>query len=477
MTLRRLDKVDPRVDALVAQLATFVLRPDPLPLHGDYAIWDADLGRWVGVPPPEEPLPVLRARKIADTSRATATIGHATFLDDPHLAVYLPVAGTYRFRCEQVVDGPTDGRYKHGWRADDPAIFTADWSLTVSTQNLSTVSGTATTAVSNADLARLTHVIEGVAGSGTARSGLPGVGVPITIISEGTWTVTEPTTVHLAWTQNTSGITTATTLRRGSELTVGFIGDANSGLLSGTQVTFSNDTTAPLTSTTFTLQSPEKPHSFAYGVNYARYELREADMRGGELENGRTLQRVELAGPRFFPLNTDVWYSGSYRVTGDLSTNPEHMLLFLQFLQRPEAALGEVSKMPALAFLLRDGRLVVQTTGDPEPITTERRLNINERYSEPWVDNGQWINLVIRARFHWETGQLQVWKNGVELCNLTGILMGYNDTAIAGRPRAKTGMYRSNVPLTQVVELANAEATTSSLLDRVANPLPLPVIP
>lgn len=70
------------------------------------------------------------------------------------------------------------------------------------------------------------------------------------------------------------------------------------------------------------------------------------------------------------------------------------------------------------------------------------------------------------------TSELQAWRNGVQLFNLSGFSMGTDSPS--SPKRLKRGLYRDKVAATSTMQVANFTASTSNLLSKVANPDPLP---
>jgi hypothetical protein len=221
--------------------------------------------------------------------------------------------------------------------------------------------------------------------------------------------------------------------------------------------------------TAWTLQSPGLDYNAAVGTTRARFELRLWNRRAGDVRAGTGVERCEMAHPRQ-PLGVDIWTAFSVRFTGTIDASPTKYAIFCQFHQAPET--GESGKVPVLAFRLRAGNLLISTTGDASETTTVEPPT-TDRYTAPWQEGGQWQHFVIRSKFHHETGELDVWRNGTQIIAETGIVMGFNDTANGSTPTPKVGLYRSSTEHRQIVEMANVEIGTTSLLDRVTNPLPI----
>lgn len=157
------------------------------------------------------------------------------------------------------------------------------------------------------------------------------------------------------------------------------------------------------------------------------------------------------------------------RLPNGPANNPASWMVAGQFHATPDA--DDVQGSPVLAqqFSGDTFEIITRTHAD-DPGTANP--SGTSRYSTTWLGS-DWVNLVYRVQFTrgTSTSELQVWMDGVEIVNLTGIAIGYND---AEGPYFKYGIYRSAAAETTVIDYANVEVSTSSLLDRVANPLPTP---
>lgn len=103
-----------------------------------------------------------------------------------------------------------------------------------------------------------------------------------------------------------------------------------------------------------------------------------------------------------------------------------------------------------------------ETDADPIVKTT--------RYVGPPMVDGQTERFLLRCEFSPNAGQLQVWRNGVEICNLYGLAMGYTGTNWA---RPKFGIYRLASKVTVRQEYAYFKFGPN-LSGHIAAPPPLP---
>lgn len=214
----------------------------------------------------------------------------------------------------------------------------------------------------------------------------------------------------------------------------------------------------------FTVQTPGKPYSMALGADYSRHELRSGDVWPND---GR--ERCELNSTGH-PLDTVLWFAFSFKQTGTL---PYTWTILNQMQQRPETLPGRtetIGKPPSYEMRFEEGQFLIGTRGDPAAITTVQPTPVYH-YAETWNGTGQVFDMVARIKLHWTTGELQVWRNGVELCNETGLCFGYNDIQGVSKPSWKFGMYRDADEATAVAEFANIQPpTTTSQLSRVTAP-------
>lgn len=137
----------------------------------------------------------------------------------------------------------------------------------------------------------------------------------------------------------------------------------------------------------------------------------------------------------------------------------------------------DVALSPPLCLDLKPGDLLSittrteaaeQQTGTPYPTETFQYQSTSA------LRRGVWHSVVINARFGWASdAKLSVWINGQQVVAADNINMGYND--LQG-PHWNFGVYRGRPEddtNTFAVQYANMEFSQSSLLSRVASPLPI----
>lgn len=207
--------------------------------------------------------------------------------------------------------------------------------------------------------------------------------------------------------------------------------------------------------------------------NHFRFEVTSDDIRPGDESGTLPFERnrsemAALDDPQ--PFDTDIWFSyafkplftsfyalwtiiGQWHATEDdseLATNPNWKL--------------EVGP---------DRRIRILTSGSQQdPMTTHAPTVV--RYEGSEIVSGRWYHVVGRCKFSKTAGagEVQNWVNGTEVLNASSIDMGFVDV---DGPYWKLGIYRrADDALPFVLETANQEWGTASLLDRVTNPLPLP---
>ncbi len=404
--------------------------------------------------------------KPADTARASTT----TFAADPDLLLDLQPNTLYRLGGTLFLQADTALDFKCRWSV--PASTTMKW-------RLSAPQVAAGGTIANSDWALLNaDGIAVVGGTGQTTSfiarfeGLVNTGA-------------DPGTLKLQWAQNSAG-TFATTLFNGSYISLTKVGPALAApkpIVSGTDTpqSFSNLSEFELETNTVRIQSPNKSWSYAAvtdaisqtGASYSRHEVRSGDQwtDGRERCELRWMKHGAAAG--FLPFETDIWIAYSFRWNGALPTGSYNIMN--QMNQGPDpvdvtprrAAVFGINLQPGGMNVFYRGERAYEGVTNPDPTTA---INM----SVPAVNT--WTNMVFRLRLSRQTanGQLQVWRNGVQQVNLSGLVNAYNDD---NGPYFKAGIYRGGTTETTIMEFANPEIGLASLLDRVTTPLALPNLP
>lgn len=216
-----------------------------------------------------------------------------------------------------------------------------------------------------------------------------------------------------------------------------------------------------------TIHSPDLAHNVQYDPLYCiqRFETRPLERWLFDA----TSERSELLMDFTAPFETDVWWSYSMLIEdGPPVTTP--WAVFGQWHASEDA--GDISASPPFALEI-------------SPSTQEMGINTRGSAANPltgippavfhWTRagmRGAWHDWVFRSRFSYGlTGQLQVWLDGTEIINVSGIRNAYND---AVGPYFKYGIYRGQSPSasaeTLVAHYANLELGTASLASRITRP-------
>jgi hypothetical protein len=220
----------------------------------------------------------------------------------------------------------------------------------------------------------------------------------------------------------------------------------------------------------YRVQSPLRPWSILVSPssNYSRFELRAGDRWAndvGHFPDGR--QRAKLRGEARWPDNTDLWISYSLRWTGDMPTTWSNITELHSDLEPGETQ----GKPPPFSVSISDGQLQLFTRADTRALTTSK-VEPTRRFAMSLLPEGQWQHLVMRVKLDpYGNGSLTFWLNGQQMYDSGPIPVGYNDEL---GPYFKYGLYRGASDLTTVMEFANVEMGSGSLLDRVSHPLPVP---
>lgn len=192
-----------------------------------------------------------------------------------------------------------------------------------------------------------------------------------------------------------------------------------------------------------------------------RFEARSTDSWNSE----STRNRAEFAlDHRFAPSGQAVWFSYAIRVRGGAPVTNWNVLS--QFHNSPDS--GDISTSPPLSINMVPGEKIrFIRRFDAQPFTTTKRDDIT--MAESMVARDRWYRIAGRVVFGWNNnGSVDIWWNGARIIGLSNTNIGYNDMR---GPYFKFGIYRAKVPETLIVDFANMEIGTTSLLARVTSPL------
>jgi len=198
---------------------------------------------------------------------------------------------------------------------------------------------------------------------------------------------------------------------------------------------------------------------------YHRFEVRQGDITSFD----HTTERSELAGRDTWAFGADVWVSYAVKVSGVL---PATWLIIGQMHDTIDS--GEQARSePPFSVRLDGGKLKIITCSDPTDPSTGTETAVTRYADSVAFPLSTWTRFVFQLQFNKTTdGTIRGWRDGVEFIPSASIPMGFND---AVGPYWKYGNYRSGPTNgVGVVEYANVEVGTASLLARVSSPLALP---
>jgi beta-glucanase (GH16 family) len=211
-----------------------------------------------------------------------------------------------------------------------------------------------------------------------------------------------------------------------------------------------------------------------------RFEVRQGDHGwSGDAANGTERAEIITANYRnnglLYPMQQDVWLSFAIKIEKGDAIATNHIIGQLHDQKDPADTIG---LSPALSLEINPAlttddnvNLFVQTRYDRNASTT-----VQQPWLKQWNGNfprGEWIYIVLRVRGGYnDNAQLQLWVNGAEQINRDQQNIGYNNPE--GFAYWQYGIYRYQDSRTTIVRYANMEQGVDSLLDRAANPLPIP---
>lgn len=247
-------------------------------------------------------------------------------------------------------------------------------------------------------------------------------------------------------------------------------------------ISYNNLNEFQLEGNTVRLQTPNQPWSFRAvsdarslsGATYSRHEMRQAD---SAINDGR--QRCELrylspGSGGYLPYGVDIWVSYAFKWSGALPSGGGYCIMS-QFNQAPDS--NDISPRHAAVFHVEitSSGFTVSTRGDTAANSTNDP-GLTRRYTGALPTINTWTHMVYRVRLSktLPSGELQIWRNGTQVTNVSGIVTAYNDTR---GPYFKYGIYRERDAATTVIEYANPECSLTSLAARVTTPLALPNLP
>lgn len=203
-------------------------------------------------------------------------------------------------------------------------------------------------------------------------------------------------------------------------------------------------------------------------TNEYRFELRDGDTWSGDASVTPPRNRAEFQHRnKVLPISGEaVEYAFSMAVDNDVDSDGP-WLIFCQMHS------GISNANAIVVFELAGSTFNIKSSWDDTPNTTNNRLVTH--FTENNFKRKVYNNFVVRCRFSTTgDGMLMVWRNGVLIVNAQNIMLGYGaDTRFS--PYVKWGAYRRASAQRFALRIANFEGpSTTSLIARVTNPLPLP---
>lgn len=206
------------------------------------------------------------------------------------------------------------------------------------------------------------------------------------------------------------------------------------------------------------------------GAPYHRFEVRGQDT--AFLDRGKAPRnRAELYSLSRDPNGKETWFSYSFRIRNGPPTTATFCILG-QFHSTPD--IGDAPGLsPVFAInLVREGtlRFVSRTSATPLQTFNPKPTVLRDVQG---IARERWYRLVGRIVFDYAgRGSVEVWMNGNKIIDRKNIPIGYNDKK---GPYWKFGIYRAAAAEPLVVDYANMEIGSKSLMPRVGKPLPVPL--
>lgn len=214
-----------------------------------------------------------------------------------------------------------------------------------------------------------------------------------------------------------------------------------------------------------------------------------ADNQKSEIQPAAAYRAGAFQSPVSF--GDDVWQSWSFYLEPRVAPLSGDFLIIGQWHATEDGPVTAPARAvdgpwyPPVSFQLAQaadsdfvlGQLFLRLLADPNAQQPSVTIQEEHRYSltAGALQRGVWHNIVTHFVFGFtgNTAIAQVWLDGTQVVNASGINIGYND--VRG-PHFNWGLYRgyqSNDPNTDAIIYANMETSYSSLLSRVGNPRPI----
>jgi hypothetical protein len=197
-----------------------------------------------------------------------------------------------------------------------------------------------------------------------------------------------------------------------------------------------------------------------------RFELRPDDV-GDVADPRRVRHRAELVGNlNTFNRDVDVWRAYAFRTVG----NQDWRLSSPSLIIGQWHTTGGRAPFASLQFAANNVMFFATRSDDLYDIGTTSGATV-VRWLSNIPDQNEWVHVVERLKFG-ESGQLDLYVNGQQVAEFVNIPIGYY---LSGDPVGymQFGIYRLWRDNTMIVEYANMEWGASSLIGRVASPLPI----
>jgi hypothetical protein len=224
--------------------------------------------------------------------------------------------------------------------------------------------------------------------------------------------------------------------------------------------------------------NPAAAYAYENALNKSslqRFEVHQGDQ--ASFDAGHAVDRCEAVATTSFPYGSDVWVSVAIMVEpGTPVYDAADQFAWCSLIQMhgnpqpgDERYSQKLSWSPCFTLDIIGDVLNIQTRSETDVYPSGNPIEMI-RYADSNFQRGVFNYYVFHMVFQ-QTGNglLQMWRNGNQILNLT-IPIGYND---ALGPYMKYGIYRGTDPVVTAVQFANLEVSGSSLLSRVANPLPV----
>ncbi|MBO9668653.1 MAG: polysaccharide lyase [Bdellovibrio sp.] len=202
------------------------------------------------------------------------------------------------------------------------------------------------------------------------------------------------------------------------------------------------------------------------GSSSLRFEIRQGDIwKRGRGKEGHGTYRVEVQEETYAKFETDYWYEFSIWMP-NLLVERDTRLVIGQWHGEADANQGEFGRNPPLVQRFRNGRFTIQLRWNENKVQTGDQLKDDSKridiFSEQGFPRNTWVDFVYHVKWSWKgQGIVQVYRRILpdqtfqQIANYRGPV-GYNDDL---GPYFKFGLYRDDVPFTDVIYFDNYQRT------------------